>query len=188
MNHQDPVSFGNVTYPDDYFRFRKKIEEAMGQARQTFDETGREFGERFGRTLERVRFHRCEDAEAVLILAGSVAGTAQVAVDTLRENGVAAGLASIHVYRPFPIDVFLELAGTGSKHWVVLDRSISFGMAGPICCELGAVLSTYAKSPDCPRLYGWVGGLGGKDIIPDEFEGMVVKALQGKAEPFQWLE
>jgi pyruvate-ferredoxin/flavodoxin oxidoreductase len=123
----------------------------------------------------------------VIVLAGSVAGTAQEAVDRMRECGVPVGLAAIHVYRPFPIDLFLELARGGSRSWLVLDRSISFGMAGPIFCELGALLGAYAEQENRPRLFGFVGGLGGKDIVPEDFAAMTAKVREGKAEPFQWL-
>ena len=187
LDPDEPFSFGNVTAPEPYFRFRKEIEAAMGQARQLFDQAGDEFEEKFGRPLQRVRFYRCEDAELVIILAGSVAGTAQDAVDRMRENGIPVGLAALHVYRPFPIDLFLELAGGGSRHWLVLDRSISFGMAGPIFCELGTLLGAYAGSGDRPQLFGFVGGLGGKDIVPEDFEMMIAKVREGKGEPFQWL-
>jgi len=187
LDPDKPFSFGNIAYPDDYFRFRRKMEEAMWRARTVFVETGREFGEKFGRRLEPVRFYRCEEAEMVIILAGSVAGTAQVAVDMMREKGIAVGLAALHLYRPFPIDDFIKLASFGQKSWLVLDRSISFGMGGPIATEIASLLGAYLDGNNRPRLYGFVGGLGGKDITPENFELMVEKILQGKGEPFQWL-
>ena len=188
LDAEEPFSFGSVTAPDAYFGFRRELEEAMGRARQLFDETGREFGAGFGRLLQRVRFYRCEDAELVVILVGSVAGTAQVAVDGMRERGVRVGLAAIHVYRPFPTDLFLELAGGGSRSWIALDRSISFGVGGPIFCELGALLGGHADAEGRPQLFGFVGGLGGKDIPPESFEGMIEKVWSGDAKPFQWLD
>ena len=187
LDPDEPYSFGSVAGPEPYFGFRREMEAAMEEARQVFDQTGLEFEERFGRRLQRVHFYRCDDAELVIVLVGSVAGTAQAAVDSMRERGVPVGLAAIHVYRPFPIDLFLELARGGSRSWVVLDRSISFGMAGPICCELGATIGAYTEPEGRPRLYGFVGGLGGTDIVPEDFERMTATVQEGKAEPFQWL-
>jgi hypothetical protein len=60
-------------------------------------------------------------------------------------------------------------------------------MGGPIFCELGALLGAHAELEERPRLFGFVGGLGGKDIVPGDFETMVAAVRQGKAETFQWL-
>ncbi|PIY38416.1 MAG: pyruvate ferredoxin oxidoreductase [Armatimonadetes bacterium CG_4_10_14_3_um_filter_59_10] len=188
LDPDEPYSFGNICYPDIYFRFRRRMEEAMVRARLVFDDTGREFGEQFGRLLESVRLYRCEDADHVIILVGSVTGTAQAAVDRMREKGIAVGLASLHVYRPFPIHHFLKLAGQGHESWLVLDRSISFGMAGPIATELASLLGFHGDAAQRPRLHGFVGGLGGKDIVPEDFEGMIEITQQGRAKPFQWLK
>ncbi len=55
-----------------------------------------------GRKYGLFEAYRMEDAEVALVLIGSSAGTAKVAVDQLREQGVKAGLVKIRVFRPFP--------------------------------------------------------------------------------------
>ena len=44
--------------------------------------------------------YQMEDAELALVLIGSSAGTAKMAVDLLREKGVRAGLVKLRVFRP----------------------------------------------------------------------------------------
>lgn len=46
--------------------------------------------------------YKCDDAEYILVGLGSVAGTMKIVADTLREQGIKAGVLKIRFYRPFP--------------------------------------------------------------------------------------
>jgi pyruvate ferredoxin oxidoreductase alpha subunit len=97
------------------------------------------------------------------------------AIDELRGEGINVGLLRIRLWRPFPFeeirDVLLKF-----KTVIVLDRSISFGgTIGPVCSELKAAV--YAEK-DRPKVIGFTGGLGGRDISALAFKAMVINAIQ----------
>ena len=119
-----------------------------------------------------------EDAEVALVLIGSSAGTAKVAVDQLRAQGMKAGLVKIRVFRPFPGE---ELAagpeareGPG-RAWT--RRRASPPTAAPSSPRSGAAL--YDLEPASPSTVGYVYGLGGRDIAPCDHFHTVFARLRG---------
>ena len=106
-----------------------------------------------------------EDAEIAVVLIGSTAGTAKVAVDHLREQGVRAGLVKLRVFRPFPAQ---ELAQVLSqvKAVAVMDKSEGFsGCGGPVFAE---TRSACYDLPNRPKLIDIVYGLGGRDCAVED--------------------
>lgn len=110
--------------------------------------------------------YRCEDAEVVLVAAGSVAATAKDVVDQMREKGSRVGLARLRAFRPFPHDEIRALASK-VEGVAVLDRSFTFGAAGAMFTEVKA--SAYS-SQKRPVLKNYIAGLGGRDITPKVLE------------------
>ena len=76
----------------------------------------------------------------------------------LRKEGKKVGLARIRFFRPFPTEDILDLAKNSDL--IVLDRSISIGMEGPLFTEVKS--SLYGKSD--AKVFGYIAGLGGKDV------------------------
>ena len=71
-----------------------------------------------------------EDAEYVIVLIGSAAGTCKAAVDRVRErDGKKVGLLKIRVFRPFPEEELAQ-ALRDRKAVAVLDRSEMFSATG----------------------------------------------------------
>jgi pyruvate ferredoxin oxidoreductase alpha subunit len=61
-----------------------------------------------------------------------------------------------------------------------MDRAISLGgIGGPVCSEIKAALYQQAKRP---RIFGFIGGLGGRDVPPEQFEEMIQQALKMKSQ------
>jgi len=159
--------FGSLVKPDQYMEFRYKAMLGMKEAHDRFLNVEREFKQIFGREhgglLER---YRCEDAEVVLVAAGSVAATAKDVVDQMREKGSRVGLARLRAFRPFPHDEIRALASK-VEGVAVLDRSFTFGAAGAMFTEVKA--SAYS-SQKRPVLKNYIAGLGGRDITPKVLE------------------
>lgn len=159
--------FGSLVKPDQYMEFRYKAMLGMKEAHDRFLNVEREFRQIFGREygglLER---YRCEDAEVVLVAAGSVAATAKDVVDQMREKGSRVGLARLRAFRPFPHDEIRALASK-VEGVAVLDRSFTFGAAGAMFTEVKA--SAYS-SQKRPVLKNYIAGLGGRDITPKVLE------------------
>jgi pyruvate ferredoxin oxidoreductase alpha subunit len=132
-----------------------------------------EFGQRFGRSYAPVEAYRADDAEVLLVTMGVISRTAMTAVDRFREAGKAVGLVRFRLWRPFPRAEFQE-AVRPAKILAVIDRHISLGaLSGPVCLEVRAALFNL---PDHPQVFGFVLGLGGRDVTVDDFCDIVERA------------
>jgi pyruvate/2-oxoacid:ferredoxin oxidoreductase alpha subunit len=181
--------FGSLVKPDQYMEFRYKAMLAMKEAHDRILRVEQEFKHVFGREhgglLER---YRCEDAETVLVTAGSVAATAKDVVDALRANGQRVGLARIRAFRPFPHDETRSLASK-LEGIAVLDRSYTFGAAGAMFTEVKASVYSCQRRP---VMKNYIAGLGGRDITPKIleriFQDIQVIAKRGAEDEVEWVD
>jgi pyruvate ferredoxin oxidoreductase alpha subunit len=164
-----PITVGALDFTDFYFEHRRQTAQAMENGKKVILEVGREFGEKFGRSYGFFEGYKLEDAEIALVMLGSTAGTARVAVDKLREAGVKCGLLKLRVFRPFPA-VELAEALKHLKAIAVMDRSDSLSTAGgPLFTE---VRSALYDLPSRPAMVNYIYGLGGRDITVADLEGI----------------
>jgi pyruvate ferredoxin oxidoreductase alpha subunit len=163
---------GGSTYS--YFRYETHL--AALEALAVFDEAAEAFAAEFGRTYDAVEAYRTEDADMVFVMMGSFATKAKDAVDRLREAGWSIGLLRPRLLRPFPTEA-VRRALAGKKGVAVIDQNLSVGKGGVLYGELTSVL--YGLSQASPVLVSFIGGLGGRDISPEEFFEMA--ALTRKA-------
>jgi pyruvate ferredoxin oxidoreductase alpha subunit len=171
LDVDDPKTFGPLDFYDYYYEHKRQQVEAMENAHGVIQEVTQEFNERFGREYGFFEGYRLEDADVAVIAANSTAGTAKTAVDTLRDEGLKAGLLKLRVFRPFP-GKELAVALRDLKAVAVMDRAISFGSmdnAGPLFSE---VVSALVLNDVHVPVADYVYGLGGRDIRPDEIEGV----------------
>jgi pyruvate ferredoxin oxidoreductase alpha subunit len=150
--------------PYSYFRYETHLAAQNGLA--VYDELAEEFAGQFGRYHPAVEAFKCEDAEIVLVMLGSFATKAQVAVDQLRKVGHKVGLIRPRLLRPFPAKQLQRLLA-GKQGVAVIDQNLSMGMGGVLYSELAAALYGQPRAP--ARLLSFVGGLGGRDISNEEF-------------------
>jgi pyruvate ferredoxin oxidoreductase alpha subunit len=165
--------------PYSYFRYETHL--AVMNALEVYDEVADDFAGRFGRAHPAVEAYRCEDAETLLVMMGSFATKARAAVDRLREAGKAVGLLRPRLLRPFPARALAERLA-GKRGAAVIDQNLSPGRGGVLFTELASAL--YGR-PDAPLLASFVGGLGGRDITPEELFEMVkvVEEAARRGEP-----
>ena len=172
-----------------YMELRYLLEEALEASRETIIAVGKEYETIFGRSCGGMLWeYRTEDAEILLVAAGSLASEASVAVDELRAEGIAAGVIGVRVYRPFPSQD-LRQATSRARMLLVFDKSLSYGNEGPICTDLKAALY---GSGSTPVVQGHIAGLGGRDIKARELAEVTRKALHGldagvTLKPTEWL-
>lgn len=166
----EPVSQGVVVLggtPYSYFRYEQHL--AALAALDAYEEIARDFERQFGRRYETVEAYRSEDAEFVFFMIGSFSTKAKDAVDRLREAGWKIGLVRPRLLRPFPAEQLRRLLA-GKKGVAVIDQNISLGKGGVLHSELASVLYGQRDAP--PILVSFIGGLGGRDIGPEEFYEM----------------
>ena len=108
----------------------------------------------------------CQDARIVLVTSGTVTSTRRDVIRRLRQKGERVGLLKIKMFRPFPFDLIREHLGAVEKV-AVIDRNVSFGACGIFAQEVRAAL--YGL-PSRPLVFGYVAGLGGRDITPQTIE------------------
>ncbi len=145
----------------------------MEKAPALIEKTGKEYENLFGRYLGLVEPHRCDDAELILITSGTVGSTAKTAINELRDEGIKAGNLRIKVFRPFPFDTVRNIL-QGAQKVAVVDRNISYGCHGIFYQEVKSAI--YGQDGN-PPLFGFIAGLGGRDITPSTFKEIAHYAL-----------
>ena len=161
LNVYDPKSFGMFADPNYYTEFRYQNHRALEAAKAVIPEISSEFGEVFDRDHGGlIEEYRCDDAEYALMAMGSVVGTLKDTVDDLRDDGVRAGAVKLRSYRPFPVDE-IRSALTGLEAVGILDKNVSLGFEGALFTDVKASLY---RDDNAPKAFGFIAGLGGRDI------------------------
>ncbi|MCR4787948.1 MAG: pyruvate ferredoxin oxidoreductase [Lachnospiraceae bacterium] len=176
LNKGNPVAFGPYAVSNYSMEAKKAQEKAMEDSKEVIISTARKYKERFGRGFELFEEYRTNDADYIMIIMGSAAGTAKQAVDDLRKKGIKAGVLKLRVFRPFPSE---EIANAlkNCKCVAVMDRTESYnGNGGPLSSEVRAALFEYKIYPE---VVCYTYGLSGRDFtvenvyeIFDELSGV----------------
>lgn len=176
-----PRAFGGLTSPDHYYEFSYKMHISHQRAKEIIRGVGEEFGKIFGRKYGLTEVYRCDDAEFILVDYGTIAGTAKDAVDRMREKGILVGALKIRYLRPFPFEEINEVL-KGAKKIGVIDRAISFGHEGPFFSEVKAAM--YGRQIP---LYGFIAGLGGRDVSIGDIESIVSTMQKSEPRNLIWI-
>lgn len=181
LDVDNPVTHGNIIMPKDYPKIRKAMQEAQEKAKELIPKIAEEWKERFGTyhggLIEK---YRCEDADYILISYAALGAESKVAIDKMRKEGIKIGLARLRSFRPFPVEDIASLAKESDL--IVIDRSISLGMEGPVFTEVKASLYGISGS----KVYGFIAGLGGKDVTFKDIEKMCKKVVEDRYEGYEW--
>jgi pyruvate/2-oxoacid:ferredoxin oxidoreductase alpha subunit len=161
-----------------YRKYKHMAQGSMDSVKEIAVRVDQEFKKEFGRSYGIVEPIMVEDAEVVIVTAGSITSTARVAIKELREKGNRIGLLKIRLFRPFPIEA-IQAALRGKKRIAVIDRNISLGGGGIFCQELRAAL---VHSPDHPLIFSYIAGIGGTDVDPEAIEKIALDVVK-KTEP-----
>lgn len=168
----DPRNVGPVTMADPrpdadgvlhhgYLEIRQQHHDALLAALDVVPAVDAEYAEKVGRAWGGLTWeYLLDDADVVLVAAGSLGTQLTVAAEQLREQGVRAGVLGVRCYRPFPAEA-LAAKLSGRRLALVFDKALSYGYEGPICSDLrGALLG----HDSMPSVFGAVCGLGGRDV------------------------
>ncbi len=185
LDVDEPLGFNVLAAPDLYEEFRyqlaKAMETAAGKIPEVDEEFERTFGRGWGGLLES---YRCDDADVVLIAAGTATSTSRVVVDDLRDSGVQAGLAKLRFFRPFPREEIRRLAQEVDTI-AVLDRSYTGTYGGPMYTEISAALEGL---PYSPKVRGVYAGVGGRDLTPEVLKTCITDALKAEESGVTWAD
>ena len=167
-----------VVPPELYRKYKHMAQTSMNSVKEIAIRVDNEFREEFGRGYGIIEPVMLDDAETVIVTAGSITSTARVAIKALREKGYRVGLLKLRLFRPFPVEA-IQQALIGKKKIGVIDRNISLGGGGIFCQELRAAL---VHSPDHPLIFSYIAGIGGTDVNPEVIEKIALNVME-KTEP-----
>jgi len=177
LDPEKPMSIGTFTDPNYYMEARHQMQVAMDKSKDVIKKVNKEFEEAFGRSYDFVESYKCEDAEIILVTMGSLCSTIRYVIDDLREKGEKVGLLKVRLFRPFPDKEIYEAVKKADKI-AVLDKNISFGIGGVLYNEIKAKMDVNA--------YGFIVGLGGRDITPDHIIEILNKTKNPTSD-VQWI-
>jgi len=185
IDTQEPMAFSVITTPEYFFEFRYKIQKAMEQVPEIAKKVDDEFRSRFGRGYGAIETYGKEGAEVLLMTSGTVTSTSRIVIQKLVREGYSVAGIKVKRFRPFPSEEIYE-AIRGARKLAVIDRNLSAGVGGIFAQELRA--SLYSRE-ERPQVYGFVSGLGGRDITPDLIEEAIQYTVEHSRpeEEILWL-
>lgn len=167
LDVENPCMIGGTT--DFYINFRFKMNQAMANAAVACEEVDGEFQRTFGRGYGLVQSFGCEDADLILVTAGTIAGTCRVVSQEFKKRGLKVGVLRIRLFRPFPKEKIWRFL-QGAKKIAVIDRDFSPGCGGILAQEVKAAL--YEARVRIP-VYEFILGLGGKDVTDEDIARII---------------
>ena len=164
LNPGKPVSVGPYSVSNYAMEAKKAQEEAMENARKAILAQAERFYSLSGRKYGFFEEYRTEDAEYIMLIMGSAAGTAKAAVDELRAQGKKVGIIKLRVFRPFPEKELAE-ALKNCKACAIMDRCESYnGNCGPLGME---VLAGLYRNKVMLETVNYIYGLAGRDFTTE---------------------
>jgi pyruvate-ferredoxin/flavodoxin oxidoreductase len=160
-----PVVRGTAQNPDVFFQGREAAnpyhDAVPSIVGDVFDELDALTGRRYGL----VDYQGASDAERVIVMMGSGAGAAGEAVARMNAEGARVGLLTIRLFRPFPVEAFLDALPRSVRSIVVLDRTKEPGSVGePLLQDVITTLVDGDRND--VRAIGGRYGLGSKEFTP----------------------
>ena len=175
LNKEEPIAVGPMDLQAYLFEHKYQQSEAMKNAKQVILDVAEKFEKITGRKYGFFEEYKLEDAEIAIVCMNSTAGTTKAVVDSLRAQGIKAGLLKIRVFRPFPAEEVAKVL-SNLKAVAILDKSDSVNAAGgPLFEDITSAM--YAFSDEHVPMVNYVYGIGGRDTTTKDIES-VYKDLQ----------
>ena len=169
LNPGKPVAVGPYAVSNYSMEAKYNQEAAMIRSKEVIREVAEKFREKFGRGFDFFEEYRCEDADYIMLIMGSAAGTAKQAADDLRNKGMKVGVLKLRVFRPFPAEEIAQ-ALSKCKAVAVMDRCESYnGHGGPLASEVPAALY---MNKVYTEVVNYVYGLAGRDFTTETAAGI----------------
>ena len=180
-----PKMFGGLFGPDYFYEHRYAMQQSALEALEYYPLVCKEFDAHFERTYDLVETYQTDDADIILVTAGTITSVTRITVDRLRQQGRKIGLMKLRMFRPVPAARWQAALG-GAEHVVIIDRNQSAGLGGVFAAEVKTALYPLAQRP---AIHSVIAGLGGRDVTPADIEGIVAQVLAGETtteQPLYW--
>lgn len=189
LNPGKPIAVGPYSVTNYAMEAKKNQETALENAKEVILEVAKKFKEISGREYGLFEEYKTEDADYIMLIMGSAAGTAKEAVDHLREQGKKVGVLKLRVFRPFPAEEIAEVL-KGCKAAAIMDRCESYnGNGGPLGSEVTAGLY---RSKVMIEAVNYIYCLAGRDFTVNEVYDIFAELEEAvengkKVEQYQYI-
>ena len=189
LNPGKPIAVGPYSVSNYAMEAKKNQEIALENAKDVILQVAAEYEKISGRKYGLFEAYKTEDADYVMLIMGSAAGTAKQAVDDLRVQGKKVGVLKLRVFRPFPAKEIAE-ALRNCKAVAVMDRCESYnGNGAALGSEVSAALF---RNKVMISAVNYIYGLAGRDFTVTDvyhiFDELEQAELNGtEVEQYQYV-
>lgn len=172
LSPDHPVMRGSAQNPDVYFQGRESVNKYYVSTPAIVQEEMDKFARLAGRQYRLVEYVGAPDAERVVVIMGSGADTIEETVEHLMAREEKVGVVKVHLYRPFPSDVFAAVFPASVSKISVLDRTKEPGSVGePLYLDVRtaigeAIADGKTAFTSYPVIVGGRYGIGSKEFTP----------------------
>lgn len=176
IDFDSPKNIAFSAGPEQNYIFKYNEHKNMLNAKTVIAQAEEKFAGIFGRKYTGlIESYKCDDADFVIVTLGSIAGLCKEICDSLRNTGKKCGVLRIRYMRPFPNEEIAQVLAN-VKACAVLEKDISFGNEGAVYTN---VCSALQKAGINKPVTNWIGGLGGKNITPEQIEAIFKSLFDG---------
>ncbi len=183
LDPNTPYTFNAAAKGDSFYILKKDIQETLLNSFHIVKDTFSRFKKFFNREYNIVSTYKIEDADFVIIVAGALSGTVRVAIDSLRDIGIKAGLLNLRLFRPFPVETIRNIL-KDKENVIVLNKSLSYGVSGTITQEIKSAL--YDSNVNC-KIYDFIISIGGKEVFPETIINITKSLNNYKIDETIWI-
>lgn len=175
LDPDEPVTIGAMVGPEAFAEVKYLMHAKQMTALDEIPEIAADFRRAFGRDSGGLlKTYRLEDAETVVVALGSVLGTIEDVVDSMRDAGVPVGVLGITCFRPWPA-AEVRAALAHAKRVVVVEKAFAVG-AGGIVGQ-----NTRDATRDLPLVVlDVVAGLGGRPVTRASLRGLLDDVVEDR--------
>jgi pyruvate-ferredoxin/flavodoxin oxidoreductase len=166
LNPENPFIRGTAQNADVFFQSREACNEYHWNTPGIVASTMEKFEKLTGRSYKLFEYHGDPQAERIIIIMGSGAGTVGETVKYLNNKGEKTGYLTVHLFRPFSIAHFVKAIPSSVKQIAVLDRCKETGAIGePLYMDVINALHNGWEGT-MPKVIGGRYGLASKEFTP----------------------
>jgi pyruvate ferredoxin oxidoreductase alpha subunit len=178
----EPVTIGAMVGPEAFAEVKYLMHAKQVAALDEIPRIAAEFEDAFGRSSGGlVQPYRTDDAETVVVALGSVLGTIEEVVDSMRDEDVPIGALAISCFRPWPLDEVRE-ALRGARRVIVLEKAFAVGAGGIVGQNVRLALAATGWADLPIEVYDVVAGLGGRPITQASLRGVFTDVIEGRTD------
>jgi len=176
----EPVTIGAMVGPEAFAEVKYLMHAKQIQALDEIPRIAADFEDIFGRAAGGLlRPYRTEDADTVVVALGSLLGTIEDIIDTMRDEGILIGSLDVKCFRPWPIGEIRE-ALAGASRVIVVEKAFAVGAGGIVGQNTRLALAGIPTT-----VYNVVAGLGGRPVTRKSLRALFDDVLKNRLDSNQ---